>query len=128
MKKTQRKQSPDRRVINIAPYHLPMQFELLCKALNLPIEKILYDFMNCLCGEGFKSSSDNQLRTKAVEYFIQCGYGSNSYTEQQIRQMLKELDAISMLWPENAADSIILMHANWRNKYYDYWTSKWKNS
>jgi len=87
--------------------------------------KILDDFMINLSGDSFKRSGDELRRTKAVDYFIQCGYGQEFYTEQDLRQLLKELDAIGSLWPGNAEMKLIDLHANWRNTYQDYWFNKW---
>ena len=103
----------------------PYQFLLLCKLVGTPPVRILDDFMINLSGDSFKRATDEHRRNKAVEYFIQCGYGQEFYTEQEIRQLLKELDTIGSLWPDGAKMKLIDRHAKWRNQYQHYWFNKW---
>jgi hypothetical protein len=103
----------------------PMQFMLLCKLLQVPPMKILDDFMINVGGDSFKRSTDDQCRVKAVDYFLQCGYGKDYYNDQDIRKMFDELHAIGSLWPETDEEKIIDMHAKWREKYYQYWFKKY---
>ncbi|HSC36937.1 MAG TPA: hypothetical protein VLD19_03660, partial [Chitinophagaceae bacterium] len=76
-------------------------------------------------GDGWNRATNEECRNTAVEYFIRCGYGQDFYTEQEMRQLLKDLDAIGSLWPNNAGRKLIDRHAKWRNKYQDYWFKKW---
>jgi hypothetical protein len=39
--------------------------------------------------------------------------------------MFKELDAIGSLWPKDGDMKVVDMHADWRDKYQDYWFKKW---
>ncbi|MBS1598418.1 MAG: hypothetical protein JST75_09330 [Bacteroidetes bacterium] len=103
----------------------PIQFMLICKLLQTEPMKILHDFMVNSSGDSWRRSDDDEQRSKAVEYFIQCGYGQHYYSEQDIRRMFEELHAIGSLWPETDEESVIDMHAKWREKYYQYWFNKW---
>ena len=103
----------------------PMQFMFLCKLLKTPPMKILHDFMVNISGDSWNRSNDDECRVKAVEYFIECKYGHDHYTEADIRKMLGELHAIGLLWPETDKEKMIDMHAKWRDKYYKYWFKKW---
>lgn len=103
---------------------LPLQFMMLCQLLQVPPMKILDQFMIDVGGDSHRKSADPECRVKAVEYFVQCGYGKD-YSEQEIRKMLDELHAVGSLWPETDEEKMIDMHAAWREKYYQYWFEKW---
>jgi hypothetical protein len=106
----------------------PYQFMLLCKLMQVPPMQILHDFMTNVSGDNFNRAGEEGCRSKAVEYFIQCGYGQDFYTEQDIRQIVRELDAMGSLWPETGKTKIIQLHAKWSDKYQDdYWFKKWRN-
>ena len=61
----------------------------------------------------------------AINYLIQCGYGQDYYSEEDIRQMLHELSSVSALWPAGSNSKMIDHHALWRERYYKYWFRKW---
>jgi len=103
----------------------PVQFMLLCKLFQVPPMKMLDDFMTNTGGDSFKRSPDEACRTRAVDYFIRCGYGQDHYTEADIRQMFTELHAIGSLWPETAKEKLIDRHAKWRKMYHRHWFKKW---
>ena len=103
----------------------PYQFLLLCKLVETPPMKMIKEFMTHVSGDGSERAQDEGCRTKAIDYFIQCGYGQGFYTESELRQLLKDLDAIGSLWPDDASMKLIERHAKWRDKYHDYWFKKW---
>lgn len=105
--------------------HLPVQFLLLCKLVQVPPEDMLHDFMTNLGHDSWNRSSNEARRTTATAYFMQCGYGQDFYTPEDLQQIFRELDAIGSLWPERAKMKLIDLHAKWRNKYYKYWFRKW---
>jgi hypothetical protein len=104
----------------------PYQFMLLCKLVGVPPMKMLNDFMTNIGGDSFNRTKNGECRSKAADYFIQCGYGQDFYSEPDIRQMLRELDTMGGLWPEGDKWKIIKRHAKWRDYYQDnYWFKKW---
>lgn len=106
-------------------FTLPWQFVYLCKLAEVPPDEVLDRFMNDLGHESWKRRENDAVREVLVNYFILCGYGQQWYSEQDVRQMFKELDAIGSLWPRDAKMKLIDLHAKWRNKYQRYWFRKW---
>ena len=104
---------------------LPWQFLFMCKLTDVTPDTVIDRFMNDLGQESWKRRENDAVRQTLVDYFVLCGYGQKWYTEQEIRQMFKELDAIGSLWPENSGIKTIRRHAKWRNRYHDYWFKKW---
>ncbi len=123
MKKKHIKTPYDRRQ-NIR-LELPFQFMLLCELLQIPPMKIIDQFMVDVSSDPFNRSIDDEQREKAVEYFIRGKYGQDKYTEEQVRQMFKELHAVGLLWPPLINDELLTVHANWRKIYLKYWVIKW---
>jgi hypothetical protein len=79
---------------------------------------------NLSCGSWQREGRDD-AKMFLQQYVTHMGYGINNYTKEDIEQMFKELDAIGMLWPDNAKNKFIEMHSEWRNKYYNWWFKKW---
>ena len=104
---------------------LPWQFLFMCKLTDVTPDTVINQFMNDLGHENWKRRENDAIRQTLVDYFILSGYGQKWYTEQEIRQMFKELDAIGSLWPSDGGMKLIDRHAKWRNKYHDYWFKKW---
>jgi hypothetical protein len=105
--------------------NFPWQFLFVCKLSEVTPYEMLNQFMNDLGQDSGKRSDNDMVRGAAIEYFIQRGYGQNFYSEQDIRKMFKELDAIGSLWPKDGDMKVVDMHADWRDKYQDYWFKKW---
>lgn len=104
--------------------YLPAHFRMLCSLMGVPAEKILEDFITTLSGA--YHSLGEEPRAKLEEYFNLCGYGRKRYTEEELRRMLYELNAIYRLWPDQADGKLIDLHAEWRRAYDQYWYEKWK--
>ena len=104
---------------------LPWQFLYLCKLTEVTPHEVLDRFMNDLGQESWKRRENAGVRQALVEYFTLCGYGQKWYTEPEIRQVFRELDAMGSLWPQDAKMKLIDLHAKWRNKYQQYWFKKW---
>jgi hypothetical protein len=102
-----------------------MQFLLLCKLVQVPPEKMLRDFMTNVGCDSWNRSSNEAQRTTATAYFMECGYGQDFYTPEDLRQIIWELDAIGGLWPQGAKMELIDLQAKWRDKYQEYWFKKW---
>jgi len=73
----------------------------MCKLTDVTPDTVIDRFMNDLGQEIWKRRENDAVRQTLVDYFVLCGYGQKWYTEQEIRQMFRELDAIGSLWPEN---------------------------
>lgn len=106
---------------------LPWQFLYLCKLTGVTPATVLDQFMNDLSCDSWKRSKNENIRIHAIEYFIQSGYGQDYYSEQDIRQMFREMDAVGSLWPQTNKIKVIEWHAKWRNKYQHFWFKKWYN-
>lgn len=105
--------------------HLPYQFLLLCRLMNTTPEQILLDFMDNLACGSWKREGRDEAKTYLIDYFIAHGYGRQQYTEADIRQMFKEMDAMGMLFPTNGGPNLINRYAKWRKGHYTYWFKKW---
>lgn len=102
---------------------LPWQFYLLCKLMEVQPRQVIYDF---LCNAGMEGYGLGEVeRAKAADYFLSCGYGQQYYTPDDIRRILKEMESIGALFPNNADSKLIDIHAHWRKRYYKYWFRKW---
>ena len=104
---------------------LPYQFMLLCKLVQVPPERMLRDFMTNVGRDSWDRSSNEAQRTTALAYFMECGYGQDFYTPEDLRQIFWDLDAIGGLWPRGAEMKMIDLQAKWRDKYHKYWFKKW---
>lgn len=102
---------------------MPWQFYLLCKLLKVEPRKVIYDF---LCNAGMEGYGMGETqRAKATKCIISCRYGQDFYTEEDIRRILKEMESISTLFPNNGKSKLFDIHSHWRKKYYKYWFKKW---
>ena len=106
-------------------FMFPWQFLYVCKLAGVTPREMINRFMLDLSQESWQRHPSDSVRQTLVEYFTLCGYGQKWYTEQEIRQLFKELDAIGSLWPEDGGTKLIDRHAKWRNRYQDYWFKKW---
>ncbi|ANI90689.1 hypothetical protein A9P82_08460 [Arachidicoccus ginsenosidimutans] len=104
---------------------LPYSFLLIAKLVNVPPDDLVTDFMDNLSCGSWKREGRDKAKEKLVDYFIAHGYGQDYYTEDDIRTMFKELDAIGVSWPDEGNSKMIDLYAKWRNKHYNYWFKKW---
>jgi hypothetical protein len=104
---------------------LPWQFLFMCKLTDVTPDTVIDRFMNDLGQESWKRRENDAVRQTLVDYFVLCGYGQKWYTEPEIRQMFRELDAIGSLWPENGGIKLIHRHARWKERYQAFWFKKW---
>jgi hypothetical protein len=104
---------------------LPYQFLFICKLMEVPPRKLIRDFIDNLSCAAMNREGRDKAKQKLVDYFIEHGYGRQHYTEESIRTIFKELDAIGMLWPEHGKPKLIDLTAKWRDKYHAYWFKKW---
>ena len=106
-------------------FHFPVQFLMLCKLVQVPPKTILNHFMQDLGRDSWQRYLDDRVRTLTADYFSLRGYGRNYYTEEDIRLMLAELNAIGSLWPQGGSMKLIEQHSRWRDRYYKYWFKNW---
>ncbi len=102
---------------------LPAHFIMLCTLTNTDPQKIITDFMNTL---GMESFGKDKAAQEALEnYFIQCSYGQEQYTIEDLHHIFSDLLAFGQLWPERAKTKVIDKHSGWRSMYHKYWFKKW---
>ena len=102
---------------------MPTQFLMICRLLQVPPQKVLFQFA---CNLGQESYANNEeAKICAKDYFLSCGYGQNLYTDAEIELMFEQLDTIASLWPKDGPMKLIDLHSKWRDKYQRYWFKKW---
>ncbi|MEJ8840886.1 hypothetical protein WG954_00730 [Lacibacter sp. H375] len=106
-------------------FQIPYGFLLLCKLLDTTPNDMLHWFMENCSYCSFEAEGKEQARAHLQDYIIAMHYGQEYYTQENIRQMMNELNAINMLWPKNAKPKFQTAHANWRNNYFNFWYKKW---
>jgi hypothetical protein len=106
-------------------FTLPYQFLLLCKLVDTPPEQLIRDFMDNLSCASWKREGRDKAKSKLMDYFIEHGYGQHHYSVEDLQTILRELDAIGMLWPSEAKEKMMELHSEWRAKYHRYWFRKW---
>lgn len=79
---------------------------------------------NLACGS-WQREGRNKAKEHLKNYAIEMGYGLQHYPPAEIQQMFTELDAIGMLWPQQAKEKMTGLHVKWRGKYYNWWFKKW---
>lgn len=104
---------------------LPYPFLLLCKLMDVTPETLVRDFTANLSYDGHKRQGREKALDHLVNYFIALGYGQQHYTEEDIRQMFREMDAVSLLFPAGGKDKLINLFAAWRDKHQNHWFKKW---
>ena len=104
---------------------LPYPFLLLCRLMGVKPLEALTDFMdNLSCGSWKREGRDTE-KEHLINYFIAHGYGQEHYTEANIRQIFKEMDAVGLLFPREGNDKMVYRYAKWRDKHQTWWFKKW---
>lgn len=104
---------------------IPCEIVMLCKLMDVSAGNILSALLSCLAVENFKNNPE-AAKQHCIDFFIHYGFGSDYYTEEDIRTMFAELAKINDLFPdEKASDTFLDVHCDWREKYYEYWFNKW---
>lgn len=104
--------------------NVPVQFRMLCDLLGVKIDDAINHFM---ATAGFESHSKGEQAEHFIkEYLITCGYGKKHYKKKHRYQMIRELQAISLLWPKEHGSKVIDRHAEWESMYHKYWYKKWE--
>jgi hypothetical protein len=103
---------------------IPCDVVMLCKLTNVSPEDLLSVFLSCLAVENDKKNSE-AAKEASINFFIRSGYGKKYYSEEELREMFKQLAIINDLWPGNASSRFIDVHAHWRKKYWKQWFKSW---
>jgi hypothetical protein len=105
---------------------LPQQFLRLCHLMELTPETLLQDFaQNLSCGS-WKREGREEAWAHLLNYFIAHGYGRHLYTNAEIQQLFKEMDALGLLFPYNGNIRLVKQYPAWRTKHNRYWFKKWQ--
>jgi hypothetical protein len=105
---------------------IPCDVVMICKLTGIEPEKLIKDFLTTLALE--KSSKVSQAAKDAsVEYFVRSSYGNQFYSEDEIRQMFRELQNVQDLWLEDTSSKFIDHHSRWLSKYWKQWFKRWYN-
>jgi len=104
---------------------LPYQFLLLCRLVDKTPEDIIRDFTDNLSCGSWKREGRDRAKEHLISYFIAHGYGQHHYTEEDIRAMFREMDAMGLLFPKGGKGEMIDLYARWRDKHHTYWFKKW---
>ena len=141
MKKATSKQSEKKSVKRIKPtlkwqtgaydrygefnFILPYQFLLLCRLMDITPDEVIRDFADNLSCGSWKREGRDKAKEHLINYFIAHGYGQHHYTEENIREIFKEMDALGLLFPTNGKPKIVDLYSKWRNKHQSYWFKQW---
>jgi hypothetical protein len=94
--------------------HIPYQFLLLSRIVDVTPERLILDFMDNLSCSSWKREGRDEAKGKLIEYFLSHGYGQEHYSVEELKQIFKEMDALSMLFPRDNS-KMIDIYAEWRN-------------
>jgi hypothetical protein len=111
------------RLVNLHTF-LPYGFLLLCKLWDTPPETVLSDFMDNIAHGSWKREGRKAAKSMLVQYILIMGYGQRQYTERDIENMFRELDALGLLFP-NDNEKVRDLYVKWRDEHYHYWFDKW---
>ncbi|HEV7780575.1 MAG TPA: hypothetical protein VGO58_04880 [Chitinophagaceae bacterium] len=104
---------------------LPYQFLLLCRLVDITPEEMVRDFMDNLSCGSWKREGRDKAKEHLADYFIAHGYGRHHYSEEEIREMFREMDALGLLFPREGKTKLLDLYAAWRDKHSGYWFRKW---
>ncbi len=104
---------------------LPQQFLLLCKLMDITPREVVLDFMDNLACRSWKREGRDRAKEHLVNYFIAHGYGQHHYSEDDIRKIFAEMDALGSLFPKDGKGKILDLYTDWREKHHAYWFKNW---
>ncbi|MBO9595003.1 MAG: hypothetical protein J7599_19015 [Niabella sp.] len=104
---------------------LPYQFLLLCRLMDVTPQEALTDFMDNLSRGCWNREGRDAAKEHLINYFIAHGYGQQHYTEADIREIFKEMDAVGLLFPRGSNGKMVGRYAKWRDKHQTWWFKKW---
>lgn len=104
---------------------LPYQFLLLCRLMDTTPERVILDFTDNLSCGSWKRAGRDKAKEHLINYFIAHGYGQHQYSEDDVREMFKEMDALGLLFPKGGKRKLVDLYADWRDEHSIYWFKKW---
>ena len=108
-------------------FFVPYNLLLLCRITGITPWKLISDFLSSLEGYDMVDDFPVECREIAVDYFISQGYGKENYSEEELRQMFAEMQALKMLFPHDnsASEQLVDDYCAWREGHQAYWFDKW---
>ena len=106
-------------------FELPTPFLMLCKLVDVTPEMVINDFMENLSFSSWRREGKCKAREALSDYFIEAGYGGESYPPDKLKTMFREMDAMGILFPKDGDPGILDAYAEWRKLHQDYWFNKW---
>lgn len=105
---------------------IPSKFRMLCAILNVKAEIILSDFMWTM-SYSYSNDATERKRKAAIKFFLICGYGQPNYTENDIREIFKELKAQRILYNTTKQMPQDDRELYWKNDhmYIQHWFKRW---
>lgn len=104
---------------------LPYQFLLLCRLVGVTPKEMITDFMDNLGCGSWNREGRGAAKEHLINYFMAHGYGQEYYSEADIRQIFKEMDAVGLLFPREGSGKLIDRYAKWRGQHQNWWFKKW---
>jgi hypothetical protein len=104
---------------------LPYPFLLLCRLTNTTPEQILYDFMENLSCSASNREGRDEAKQQLISYFITHRYGNEFYTDEELQQIFKEMDAVGLLFPKRSGTKLLDKYSAWRKKHQNQWFRNW---
>ena len=106
-------------------YLMPWPLLALCRMTEVPPKRLISQLLSDLAQDSWNRHPNEGVRSLLVEYFILRGYGADRYSEEDIRSMFAEMNALGMLWPDEGNSRLIDSHVKWRKRQQAYWFEKW---
>lgn len=103
---------------------LPYPFLLLCRLMDVTPEEVLCDFMDNLSCGSWRRKGRERAKEHLMQYFISHGYGQHHYSEEEIKDIFKEMDAVGLLFPTGAKPKLLDLYSDWRDEHLKWWFHK----
>jgi hypothetical protein len=113
--KTRRKGAKKQEAIICFLY--PDQFLLFCRLTGSTPARLLMDFVENLSSSPWKREGREKARTHLSDYFIERGYCRQYYPEAGIREMFREMEAVSLVFPSEASDKMTELYTRWGERH-----------
>lgn len=104
---------------------LPEQFLILCRLMDIPPRDMIIDFMDNLACDSWNREGRDAAKEHLINYFIAHGYGQQHYTETDIREIFREMNAMGMLFPSYGNMKMIDLYSKWSRKQHRCWFKHW---
>jgi hypothetical protein len=105
-------------------HEFPLSFLLLCKLMDVTPKQLIADFADNLACGSWKREGRDAVKEKLIEYFLAHDYGQQHYSQQEIREIFKDMEAVGRLFPTGDAN-MAERYGQWRDEYFKYWFNKW---